>query len=326
MNGSPLRGLVADLGGTNARFAVAAVDRRGGVTLSHPGEVRARGFETAEAALRAYLANGGGERFDFAAFACAGPVKNGRVKLTNLGWSLSEAQLAADLGIKSVQLLNDLAAVAWAAPVLGEGDLRVIAPGQRQNGVIAVLGAGTGTNCAAMVVDGAGKNTVIGGEAGHIGFAPANEREVEIWRWLSARFGRVSVERVASGPGVLNIYRALCAIEGADPAALKPEEVSVLADNGDAIAAESLDAFAMILGTVAGDFALTFGAAALYLAGGLAPHLLTGDRAAAFRHRFEAKGRFTGYMRDIGTAVIVHPHAALVGAARSVTPHELVGA
>lgn len=313
-----LRGVVADLGGTNARFAIAAIAPDRAVALESPAGMRARDYETPQSALSAYLNTLGRPRVDFAAVAGAGPVRNGEIALTNLGWTVSPAAIASTAGVDRVELLNDLAAVAWAAPVLGEGDLRRIGPMPFAGGVVAVLGAGTGTNCAALVSGPDGRPVVVGGEGGHISFAPTTEQEIAIWRQLASRFGRVSVERVASGPGLLNLYQALCAIDGTDCRAETPEGVSTLAEAGDGTARESLDCFAEILGAVGGDFALTFGAGALYLAGGIAPGLIAGERAAAFRRRFDAKGRFQDYMGAISTAVIVHPHAALIGAARAV--------
>ena len=324
---SALRGLVADLGGTNARFAIASVAPGGAVTLSEAAGLRARDYPTAEDAVRTYLAGVSDPTLDFAAMACAGPVQDGQVFLTNLGWTLSTSHLAAslDLGLDTgrIHLLNDLAAVAWAGSLLGEHDLRPIGPKSRDRAdvqqVIAVLGAGTGANCSALVRSAAGDQVVLAGEAGHASFAPTDERDVEIWRRLNALYGRVSVERLASGPGTLNIYRALCEIEAVACACATPEDVSARADRGDRLASEALDRFAMALGAIAGDFALTFGAQALYLTGGLAPRLLIGERASLFRSRFDDKGRFAPYMHDIGTSVIVHPHAALIGAAHAAT-------
>ena len=317
MSGCIQRGLLADLGGTNARFAVGQISPNGEVAITQSASLRVRDYATADAALEAYLQRASGDRFDFAALACAGPVEAGRVNLTNLGWRLSECELAAALGLERVKVLNDLAAVAWAAPALGHADLRAVGAAPFRPGIIAVLGVGTGSNCAVSVPGAAEGDVVLVGEAGHAGFAPCDELEIEIWRRLNARFGRVSVERLASGPGVLNIYLALCDIAGSRPGCETPEAVSLLADGGDAIADQALDRFALVLGGVAGDCALASGARSLYVAGGVAPGLLTADRTAAFRARFEDKGRFAARMEQIGVFIIVHPHASMIGAERA---------
>ena len=319
-----MRGIVADLGGTNARFATAVVEPGGRVAIDDPASLRARDFATAEQALHAYLERTPGAGRDFAAIACAGPVRDGAVTLTNLDWTLDAASLASALGVGTVCLLNDLEAVAWAAPMLGDHDLHPLgaqkpAARVREPHRIAVLGSGTGTNCSLYAPDGRGGAAVLAGEGGHIGFAPSSEQEVKIWRRLRERFGRVSIERLASGPGLLNIHTALCEIGGlALSADLSPEDISERAGAGDPTANAAIAAFARILGSVAGDFALTFGAEEVLIAGGLAPKLLTGGAAEGFRIAFEDKGRFAVAMRVIPTAVIVHPHAALLGAARAV--------
>lgn len=319
MSSGLFRGLVADLGGTNARFAQAEVTPSGEVRITDIIRLKARDYPTADGAIEAYLAQTAAGTMQFVSIACAGPVRNGRVALTNLGWSLSKADLHPRLNAGSTHLLNDLAAVAWAAPQLEVGDLRPIGdrPAPIGGAVIAVLGVGTGTNCAAFV-DGDGDGKVLVGESGHISFAPQDETEVAIWRHLMNRFGRVSIERLVSGPGLLNIYQALCDMAGRAPTYTSSEEVSAAADKDDPTAEETVLCFCRVLGAISGDFVLTYGATALYVAGGIAPGLIsTPNRRAAFRERFENKGRFRNYLEEIGAFVILHPHAALLGAARA---------
>jgi glucokinase len=316
---APSVGLVGDLGGTNARFALAEVAPGGEARIREPKALPARDFADPQAAIDAYLAGAGAPGLAFAALACAGPIENGRVTMTNLAWTLDEAVLRKELDVERVRLLNDLAAAAWAAPALEARDLAPIGPhAGPAEGAVAVFGAGTGTNCAAYL-PGEGREMALAGEGGHIGFAPADEAEIAILRQLAGRFGRVSLERLASGPGLLNIYEALCALAGRPARCDDPAAVADLAKAGDADAAAALDRFARVLGAAAGDFALIFNAAAVYLAGGMAGHVLTTPaRKAAFRQRFEDKGRFSARLARVGAFVITNPYVALLGAARAM--------
>jgi glucokinase len=312
------QGLVADLGGTNARFARGEIDASGEVRVSDIIRLKARDYPTADGAIDAFLAQAELGDLDFVSIACAGPVRKGEVALTNLGWSLSKAKLQPRLKARSTHLINDLAAVAWAAPTLEQGDLRPLRDGAAIGGeVIAVLGVGTGTNCAAFI-DRDGEDQVVVGEGGHISFAPNDDIEAKIWEHLNNRFDHVSIERLVSGPGLFNIYQALCDINGQPQVHANSEAVSAAADAGDALGEQTLDCFCRVLGAVSGDFVLTFGASALYIAGGIAPQLMcTPARAAAFQERFEHKGRFRSYLEGVGAFVITHPNAALLGAVRA---------
>ena len=314
-------GLVADLGGTNARFAQAEIGLSGEVEIKDLVRLKARDFATADAAISAYLDQTAPPRLEFVSVACAGPVVDGQVALTNLGWTVSKHRLQPLMQQGSTHLLNDLAAVAWAAPQLTAADLRPIGPvpAESANDVIAVLGVGTGTNCAAFINhdhDG----VVVVGESGHISFAPHDEVEAGIWRYLMDRYGRVSIERLVSGPGIFNIYQAICHLADAPETATGSEMVSQMADAGDPLAAQAIDRFCRVLGAVSGDFVLTFNASALHIAGGIAPMLMsTPERCGAFRWGFENKGRFRSYVERVGAYVITHPHAALMGAARAAS-------
>jgi glucokinase len=160
---------------------------------------------------------------------------------------------------------------------------------------------------------------VVVGEYGHATFAPTDELEVEIWRCLRARFGRVSIERVLSGPGLLNIYEALCIIEGSARDASTPAAVSVAARSGDPLAKRAGEIFCGALGSVAGDVALCFGArGGVYIAGGVAMQLLTTSYDEVFRRHFEDKGRFKTYLAEIPAFLIQDGEAALLGAARAM--------
>jgi len=315
------RGLVGDVGGTNVRFAIASLTACGAVELDSVLTLAASDHGTAGSALATYLAAASAGPLDFASVACAGPVSDGRVTFTNLDWSFDEADLCRATAAPRALLLNDLAAVAWAVPALLPSDLHPIGPvtaSPREQATVAVLGVGTGVNASAMVRASGGAATVIVGEAGHASFAPGDEIELALWRRLGQRLGRVSNERLLSGPGLRNLYEALSEEAGLVAEAFSPAEMESRALSGDRIAKESLIRFCSIMGAVAGDIALTFGArGGLYIAGGVPPRILPWLERGEFRRAFEAKGRFAPYLAEISTQVILHPQAALIGAARA---------
>ncbi len=318
----PTVGLVADIGGTNARFAYVEVGAEGDVRLEEPTGLRAHDYPGIEAAAEVFLGRAGRRKLDFAAAACAGPVIDGEVEMTNLAWRINADRFARALGLPHVLLLNDLAALAWAAPLLTAADLVEIGPSPARRAAVGepllVFNAGTGCNAAAFTANGAGRPLVWVGECGHTNFAPSDETELEIWRRLTARFGHVSLERLASGPGMLNLYEALAEIAGAPALCRTPPEVAERARAGDALAGAAVDRFCRILGAAAGDFALTFGArGGVQISGGIAPTLLDRLQGGGFRQAFEAKGRFSDYVAEIPTFVITHPYAALVGGAHA---------
>lgn len=313
-------GLVGDLGGTNARFALACLSAEGEISLQQPASLPAADFTTPEAIAAHYVASAGGPKLDFAALACAGPVQNGRVSFTNLAWAIDQVAFARPLGLASASLVNDLEAVAWALPCLQASDCHDI--GSVSAGLdaapCAVMGVGTGMNASVYWPNEQGHGHVLVGEAGHAGFAPACNLDLEIWRYLAAQFGRVSIERLISGPGLKNLYDAICDIEAAAPVCLEPSDLAALAEAGNSQARKALEHFTFLMGSVAGDLALTFGArGGVYVAGGIAPNLLSELDRGRFREGFEAKGRFQSYLAAIPTRVILHPHAALLGVARA---------
>ena len=317
-------GLVGDVGGTNARFALVDQDRK----VRYPKTYPAKDFASLDDAVCAYMKDTAGrKRPTRAAIAVAGPVVDGEIEFTNLDWQVSEAELVANCDFEAVKLLNAFAAQALAAPRLDAESLHLIGSAEKgaADGAIAVLGPGTGFGVAALARTG-GRDTPMPSEGGHASFAPFDEVEDQILHRLRGKHGgRVSIERVLSGPGLLNIYRTLGDIEGAPAAAADPGAVVAAADQGDAVARQALERFCAILGGVAGDLALTFGArGGVYVAGGIAPRLIERIEASDFRVRFEAKGRLADYVRDIPTYVITHPYTALLGAARALAELERV--
>ncbi len=313
--------LVGDIGGTNARFALAELSGPA-PRIDGARAYLVDDFASLEEAVAAYLKDHGGARPASAVIAVAGPVIEGEARLTNAHWKMSEAALR-DAGFAAVRLINDYEAVALSVPRLGPEDLAAIGDTPAAGrGTVAIVGAGTGLGVGALVRDAAGQAVAVT-EGGHVAFAPDDAVEIEILKQLTERFdGRVSVERILSGPGLVNLRWALGRIQGEDVADLEPEEIVELAGAGeDLLCAETLRRFCGIYGAVAGDFALAFGATGgVYLGGGIPPRIVEHLRASDFRERFEAKGRFADYVAAIPTFVILHKTAALVGAADALIP------
>ena len=309
--------LVGDVGGTNARFAVAHMIE-GRPVLEHHRSFKGADHPTFLDGVRAYL-DGCAVKPGGGVIAVAGPVTDGAIDLTNSPWRVSEAELRT-LGLNPVRLINDFEALAWGAPDVPDADLAWL--GTPVDGdpdaTIAILGPGTGFGMSALVRDGRGGEMAMPSEGGHACFAPGDAVEDEILRLLRRRYERVSIERLICGPGLLNLHRALAEIDGRETHIDDPAEITrtALADRNSPCGA-TLARFCAILGSVAGDVALTTGArGGVYVAGGIAPRILPFLQASPFRERFERKGRFTDYVSAIPTRVITHEHAALLGAAR----------
>ena len=309
-------GLVGDVGGTNARLAL--VDSAG--RIRHPKTYHSQDYGSLTEVLREYLdSTAPRQRPPAAALAVAGPVVDGEIEFTNLDWRISEGELIGAFEFHGVRLINDFQAQALAAPVLAADDLRRIGPDLRgtPEAPLLVLGAGTGFGVS-TVVRGERGDIAIPSEGGHAGFAPYDGVEAAIWASLRRTHGRVSIERLLSGPGLYALYRGLGEVRGVS-ADLKDEK-EVLAEGQTTpggLAGETLDRFCEILGSVAGDLALICGArGGVYVSGGIAPRMADRLVSGGFRRRFEDKGRLSDYTREIPTSLIVHPYAALVGAAR----------
>ena len=311
-------GLVGDVGGTNARLAL--VDGEG--HIRHPKTYAAADYGSLTEVIAVYLeTTTGRKRPPRAALAVAGPVVDGEIEFTNLDWRISEGELVGTFEFESARLLNDFAAQALAAPLLDADDLRRIGPELRgaQGAPIVVLGAGTGFGVAGLARSDRG-DVPIACEGGHAAFAPNDDVEAEVLKILRRRYERVSIERVLSGQGIFDLYRALGEIGGIDaPLADEKQVTAAGLGGGDALSLQTLDRFCAILGSVAGDIGLTYGArGGVYVSGGIAPKLIDRIMTGEVRRRFEDKGRLSDYMADIPTALIVHPYAALVGSARAL--------
>lgn len=311
MSASPPPSLVADLGATNARFALT--DRSG---VHDVLILRCTDYATLRDATCAYL-----EQVQppsppsRAAFAIAGPVTEDRVGLTNHAWAFSVSELRDHLGLDRLEVVNDFTAVALSVPHLTDADRRQIGTGKAEpDQPIGVLGPGTGLGVSGLVPS-RDRWTALAGEGGHVTMAAVTEREEAVLHRLRQRFNHVSGERCLSGMGLSNLYETLAALDGLDARAREPREVSEAAlGDLDPLCVEAVDMFCAMLGTIAGNLALTLGArGGIYVAGGIVPKLGPLFDRSDFRARFEGKGRLSTYLQDIPTYVVTHPTPAFLG-------------
>ncbi|MDA0261559.1 MAG: glucokinase [Proteobacteria bacterium] len=310
---------VADIGGTNLR--IARCRPGGGATLPIPETLECADYDSILAALTDGL-----HRLelvpDRGAVAIAAPVVQDRVKMTNGPWTFSIDQLTQDLGLEELRVVNDLAALAQALPHLDPVDLEQIGSSTTaKSDTRAVIAPGTGLGVAGLLTPPTG-TIALSGEGGHVDFAPANEREIELWRWFADRYDHVSAERILSGPGLADLYGAVAGIDGATPA-INPAKANAvkIAELAQAkrcpVALTAVRDFSAILGAVAGDLALTLGArGGIYLAGGVLIGLANAFDRAAFRQRFDNKGRFRTYLQSIPCYLIHTTHPTLIGLAQ----------
>jgi glucokinase len=310
-------GLVGDVGGTNARFAL--IDGEGRVRNLHI--YTAADFASLGDVMADYLERTvGRKRPPRAVIAVAGPVLDGEIEFTNLNWQVSEGELLAQFEFEAVRLINDFAAQALACPLLTGDSLRPLGPPLRgpPDCPMVVLGAGTGFGVAGLARSERG-DVEVSTEGGHAAFAPSDDLEGAVWSQLRARHGRVFIERILSGRGLFDLYGVLAGLRQAEPALADEEAVFEAAARGDALANETLDRFCGILGSVAGDLALSFGArGGVFVSGGIAPRMADRLAAGGFRARFEDKGRLTPYLQQIPTSLVLHPYPALIGAGREL--------
>jgi glucokinase len=304
-----LRALLADIGGTNARFALLD-----GEALTEPLFLPVSGFATVDAAIAAALAHfappGSVHR---AVLALAGPVVEEPVSLTNAPWEVSSLALAARFGFDRVVLVNDFLAQAHALPQLTPADLRAIGDSECVPGApMLVLGPGTGLGVAGYVP---GPGIAVPTEGGHIGLAPTDEREDAVVAGLRALCGRAGAEEALSGRGLANLHKVLSALREADVPARDAAAV-VAAAKHCPVASETVDLFLGFLASFAGDMALAWGArGGVFLSGGILPRLAERIDAAAFRSRFEAKAPMEEWLAAVPLALVVHPAPAFLGLA-----------
>jgi glucokinase len=307
------RFLLADIGGTNARFAVAeAAAAPGPVEVLAVAEHR-----TAADAVASYVQRYGlAGTIDAAAIGVAGPVRQGRGVFTNSSWVVDAAELTTRFGWRRVRVVNDFEAIAWSLPRLGAADLQALGGGVAQpDGLCVVLGPGTGLGVACFLPG--PPPAVIATEAGHATLAATSTRQDAVIAWLRQRFAHVSAERVLSGDGLVNLHDAVAGIDGGTITRHAAPAITQATNRaGCAACREAFDLFCAWLGAVAGDLALAFGArGGVYIAGGIAPRIVDDLMRSSFRQHFEAKGRFRDHLAAVPVHVIQRPNPAFLGLA-----------
>jgi glucokinase len=309
--------LVADIGGTNARFAMF-FDNAG--TLSNERSLSGDRYAGPVDAIEAYLNETNSPRPHEIAMAVATPVTGDRIKLTNSRWDFSVEETRQALRLDRLLMLNDFTALALSLPHLTAAQQRQVGSGQAAaNAAIALIGAGTGLGVSGLLPT---KNgwAPIEGEGGHVSFSPANLREAEILRIVWREFPHVSAERLISGIGLDPLYRAVAELEGKPGPAPAPATIAerAMRDNDD-LCRDVMNTFCAMLGTAAANLAVTLGArGGVYIGGGIVPRLGEFFDRSPFRERFESKGRFSDYLKAIPTKVILAEYPALTGAAQAL--------
>lgn len=306
--------LVGDVGATNARFGLVSPDGRVLHWRSHTCEL----YPTIDDAVTEYLGDRSGLPMPRqAAIAIASAVTGDEVVMTNNPWRFSIAALRARFGFERLEVINDFTAQALALPRLGAGDRMPVGGGAAVSGApLAVLGPGSGLGVSGLVPYGASW-VALTGEGGHATMSPATERESTVLDHMRKRFDHVSAERLLSGPGIVNLYNTLSEINGSASKGYTAAQITDLAvRGGDSACAEATTMFCAMLGTVAGNLALTLGArGGTFIAGGIVPRLGRYFADSPFRARFQSKGRFETYLAAIPTSVVTHPLAAFLGCA-----------
>ncbi|HEX8225283.1 MAG TPA: glucokinase [Allosphingosinicella sp.] len=307
-----------DIGGTHARFALAEVSEGRVAGIGEVCTLKTAEHASLQTAWEAFGAAAGRPLPPAAAIAIAGPIQGEVLKLTNNPWVIRPALIPGKLGAERYTLVNDFGAVAHAVAQLGDEHFSHLCGPDRPlpaEGVISIVGPGTGLGVAQLLRRG-GRYHVIETEGGHIDFAPLDALEDRILAQLRQRHRRVSVERVASGMGLTNLYEALAAIEGRELRFRDEKALWQAAMAGeDSLAAAAFDRFCLSLGAVAGDIALAQGAQAVAIGGGLGLRLAGHLPRSGFRDRFIAKGRFERRMDEMPVRIITHEQPGLFGAA-----------
>lgn len=306
--------LIADIGGTNARFAL--VDGPTGRPLEAE-TLRCADYPTLVEAVQTYLKAVGSPRPGRAAISLATAVSGDQLVMTNHGWAFSIQQTRQALGLTSLKLLNDYTALALALPHFTADEYSKIGGGQGSEGqVMAVLGPGTGLGVSALTPVGH-HWAPLQGEGGHVSYGPLDEREAGVISIVRRQFEHVSAECLVSGSGLSLLYQSLAELDGVQIPSASPKEITTMAiQKSSSLADEAVSMFCAILGTVAGNLALTTGArSGVFIGGGIVPQLGEYFAQSPFRKRFEKHGRFTRYLEEIPTYVIQSRYPALRGAA-----------
>ena len=311
--------LVADIGGTNARFALITGFDTGAnqFVIEHNHKFPSTDFGSLEAAINHYFTQIPHQQPSRACLAVAGPIKAGQVHLTNLGWHFSVAQLKNEFAFDELEVINDFAAFAYAAPYLDNSQNVAVKAGQADNNAnIAVMGPGTGFGAACLVRTAQG-SAVLSCEAGHISLAAVTDLERKLIAELRKELSHVSVETIFSGPGIAHLYRAMAAVNNAPVKNIDAAQISQLAATGEcAVCDATLNQFCDWIGSVAGDLALTFGAlGGVFIGGGILPRMQERLLFSRFVERFSDKGIMSQYTGQIPVTLVTQDNIPLVGAA-----------
>lgn len=308
--------LLGDIGGTNARWAWQA---SAGAALSHVQSTPCAQSPSLLSSAQSYLRKYSLPAPQAAAVGVATAISGDLVQFTNGPWSFSIADLQKQLDVERCLVINDFTALALSLTELGSDDVDQIGGGQPVPGAPkALLGPGTGLGVSGLV-PGGGVWTALSGEGGHVTLAAVDALEIEVVAGLARRFGHASAERALSGPGLVNLYEAVCEVHGVAASTLQPAQVSQAAIEGDAQARAAIALFSSFLGNVSGNLVLTLGArGGLYIGGGIIPQMGSLFDAALFRSRFESKGRFDRYLQPIPAFLITAANPALTGASRAL--------
>ncbi len=320
-DGPGARLIAADVGGTYARLGLVGVDADAGIQVLFHRRYACAEYAGLAAILRCFRGEcEAGQAGPFPAacvVAIAGVLQGDQLLNSNLPWKVSLAETRREAGIAHLHLINDFEALAWALPQIPVADLQVLGEGDGHGLRLPVLLVGPGTGLgAALVIDQGGRVGVQPSEAGHATLAASTPLELDVVRLLQARFGHVDNERVLSGPGLVNLYDALCELRGVAPRWHAPSDLVDAADAGnDPLAVECIALFCRWLGSFAGDLAITFRARSVCLAGGLAGHLDHYLREGGFMQRFLDKGVLADTLREVPVHTVEHGHLGIIGAA-----------
>jgi glucokinase len=310
--------VAVDIGGTHARFAIAHIGKGRVTALGEATTLKTAEHASLQTAWEDFAAQQGGSLPRAAAIAVASPIRGDVMKLTNNPWIIRPALIEEKLGVDAFALVNDFEAVGHAVAQAGdEHFIHLTGPDEPlpAEGTISIIGPGTGLGVAHVWRDGS-RYHVQPTEGGHIDYAPLDAIEDALLKSLRQKFRRVSAERVVSGPGIVDIYTALAALEGRAVHAIDDKSLWALGMSGeDSLAAAAVDRFCLALGAVAGDIALAQGGSAVVIAGGLGLRIKDTLLKSGFAERFRAKGRFEGLMASLPVKLITHPQPGLFGAA-----------
>lgn len=312
--------LLADIGGTNARFALELSEAK----IEHIEVLACNDYNTIVDAVKVYLSKVGNPSINFGAFAIANPVVGDWVQMTNHHWAFSIETTRQALNLEVLILINDFTAQAYAISKMPSSELIQIGGSSCEiHAPKAVLGPGTGLGVSGLIPCHDGSYVALAGEGGHTSFAPFDDTEVMIWQYAKKKFGHVSAERFLSGAGLVLIYEALANREGIKSSKMSPELISEQALSGKSpLCRLTLDIFCAMLGTISSNLALTLGArSGVYLCGGIIPRFIDYFKSSPFRTRFENKGRFDAYLAAIPVYVVLAKYPGIYGVAVALENH-----